>query len=173
MPVLDRPFVFFGHSLGAILSFEVARRLRRGWRIQPTCLFTSGRRAPHIPDLTPPSYCKNDEDFLAYLDELNGTAKEVRTNTELLQLLLPVLRADFELGETYEYLEEAPLACPITAFGGTYDDETSEGKLEGWRLQTTDKFKHYILQGGHFFIHSHENDLLKLLKAELLGLLAL
>lgn len=167
LPLLDRPFAFFGHSLGAILSFEVTRELQRRRSLLPKCLFVSGRRAPQIPCTDPPSYSKSDEDFLAYLDELNGTHPEVRKNAELLQLLLPVLRADFELGETYQYSKGTPLSCAITVFGGSDDEETSHGWLEGWRLQTSGKFSQHILSGGHFFIHANEDELLKVLHAEL------
>lgn len=169
MPLLDRPFAFFGHSLGAILGFEVARRLRCDWEIQPERLFVSGRRAPQIPDTDPPCYFKSDEDFLARLDDLKGTHPDVRSNTELVRLLLPTLRADFELAETYQYLENPRLTCPITVFGGRDDEETMNGRLEGWRLQTSGDFALNILDGGHFFIHTHENDLLSLLRLELSG----
>jgi len=170
LPELGRPFAFFGHSLGAILCFEVARQLRRSGKVLPKCLFVSGRRAPQIPDSDPPCYSKSDADFLTDIDELKGTSPEVRNNAELMQLLLPVLRADFELVETYEYVQEPPLACPIVAFGGTDDEETSGGMLQAWQGQTSNTFTLHALEGGHFFIHSREDDLLQLLYAELRAL---
>jgi medium-chain acyl-[acyl-carrier-protein] hydrolase len=121
--LFDKPFVFFGHSMGAIISFELARWLRCHGKPLPRRLFVSGRRAPQTPDAVPPRYLLNDVDFITSLSELNGIPDEVMNNPELVRLALPALRADVELSETYEYREEPPLECPITAFGGVDDNE--------------------------------------------------
>jgi medium-chain acyl-[acyl-carrier-protein] hydrolase len=167
LPLLDRPFVFFGHSMGAILSFELARSLRRNQQVSPAHLFVSGRRAPQIADTSPPLHLMNDVSFLTTVKELNGTPPEVLANVELLQLLLPALRADTELCETYAYVNDAPLPCPITAFGGRSDDEETLNLMEGWRLQTQNRFCLHPLEGDHFFIRSSEQELLNLLRVEL------
>jgi medium-chain acyl-[acyl-carrier-protein] hydrolase len=166
-PLLDRQFAFFGHSLGAILSFEVARWLRNHRQALPQCLFVSGRRSPQILDTAPPSFQKNDEEFLAEIAEAKGTPAEVLNDPELVRLLMPTLRADFELAETYRYIEEEPLPCAITAFGATDDEESRDGKLEAWRVQTSHRFSFYMLDGDHFFMHASEKQLLKILHAEL------
>src|SRR5258708_26077474 len=139
-PELDRPFACFGHSLGALLAFELARWFRRRHHILPAHLFVSGRRAPQAPDSDPPVYTKNDQDLLAYVDELNRLPSEVRNNEELLAIVLRTLRADFELGDTYRYVNEPPLASSITAFGGSTDHETLERPLRTLLAHATAPF---------------------------------
>jgi medium-chain acyl-[acyl-carrier-protein] hydrolase len=167
IPLLDRPFAFFGHSMGAILSFEVARRLRRNGGILPAHLFVSGRRAPQIPDNDLPLHLMDDTDFIAKINKMNGTEPEVLANSELLRLVLPAVRADTELCETYEYIDESPLPCPITALAGANDDEETAQRMGGWRLQTSSLFSLYVFQGDHFFIRSDEGNLLALLRNKL------
>jgi medium-chain acyl-[acyl-carrier-protein] hydrolase len=168
LPEVDRPFACFGHSLGGLLAFELARWFRRRHHL-PAHLFVSGRRAPQAPSDDPPVYTKNDQDLLAYVDDLNRLPAEVRENEELLAIVLRTLRADFELGDTYHYVDEPPLACPITAFGGSTDCETLQGRLGTWRAQTTARFEEHVLEGGHFFLESNRQELLKLVAAHLRG----
>src|SRR6202030_2132902 len=167
LPLLDKPCVFFGHSMGAILSFEVTRWLRRNRGVLPRHLFVSGRRAPQISDTDPPLHLLNDEDFLARIRELDGTPAEVLADEELLRVVLPVLRADTELCETYEYVDDSPLPCPITAFAGKDDDDETSDKVREWNQQTTSRFSFHSMEGGHFFISSSEQEVLRLLKREL------
>ena len=167
LPHLDKPFAFFGHSMGAIISFELARHLRRDYGLEPEQLFVSGRRAPQIPDTGPPTYHLPEEEFVEELRRLNGTPKEVLEHTELLGLLLPLLRADFELIQTYRYIAEPPLDCPISAFGGLQDDEAGRNLLEGWEEQTTASFALHMFPGDHFFLHSSQGILLQTLCQEL------
>src|SRR5262245_13523490 len=170
--LLDRPFIFFGHSLGAVVSFELARWLRREHRLLPEHLFVSGRRPPQVPPKQPPNYSKSDADLLASPQEMNGTPPEVLGNAEILGLMLPTLRADFQLVETYRYTEERPLACPITVFAGAADPEADPAHAEAWRLQTAGRFAAYTIGGDHFFINSHKPDLLRILRAEVTPILA-
>jgi medium-chain acyl-[acyl-carrier-protein] hydrolase len=167
LPLLERPFIFFGHSMGATLSFEVARWLRRSRKIVPRLLIVSGRRAPQVPDTNPPIHLMNDADFLGRIRERNGPSTELLCNPELLPLLLPALRADTELSETYRYVDEPPLACPITAFAGANDCDESADQMREWRVQTTNRFSLHCIDGDHFFIHSNERQLLNLLGMEL------
>ena len=169
-PLLNKQFAFFGYSMGAILSFEIAKWLRRHRRPLPQCLFVAARRAPQIPDTDPPNYQKNDEAFLASLAEHKGTPSEVLTNSELLTLLMPGLRADFELIETYKYDADEPLPFAITAIGATEDEETQDGRMDAWRVQTNRRFTMRILDGDHFFINSNEQELLTVLRSELCGI---
>jgi len=164
-PLLDRPCAFFGHSLGAVLAFEVSRWLRRQLRIEPGHLLVSGRRAPEVRYSKPISVGTSDKQFLAYLSELDGMPADVLGSPELLSLMLPALRADFRLGETYEYAEEPPLSCPITAIGGVSDGEAEADKIDGWHRQTTNGFAKHVLPGNHFFIHSHQRELIALVGA--------
>ncbi|NJM21572.1 MAG: thioesterase [Richelia sp. SM1_7_0] len=167
VPYLDKPFAFFGHSMGGLLSFELARHLRKEYGKQPVHLFVSASRAPHVPSPKPPIHALPETEFLQEFRRLNGTPASVLENTELMQLLIPILRADFAVLETYVYTQELPLECPITAFGGLEDQEVTLQELEGWRSQTQSSFKLQMFSGDHFFIHSAQSLLLKNLSQHL------
>lgn len=164
---LDKPFAFFGHSMGGLVSFELARLLRNEYRINPAHLFISGRRAPTIPDTKPPIHDLPELDFKEELRRLNGTPSSVLDNPELMQLLLPMLRADFAVLETYVYKHQQPLDCPITVFGGLEDTEVSHDNLLAWQEHTKASFSIQMFDGDHFFIHSAQELLLKTLAESL------
>ncbi len=167
-PLLDRPFAFFGHSMGALLAFEVARALREREDLEPIQLFVSAFRAPQLPvQERPLMHNLDDAAFIDQLRRLNGTPPEVLQNSELLCLVLPTLRADMQICETYRYLAGAPLSCPISTFGGIQDHEVSRADLEGWREQTTASFVMRTLPGDHFFITSARPLLLQALTLDL------
>jgi surfactin synthase thioesterase subunit len=168
-PLLDKPFMFFGHSMGAMIGFELARLLRRERQPLPSHLFVSGRRAVQIHEDDPRTYDLPEAEFLQELRRLNGTPREVLEHRELLELMLPQLRADFELIHTHKYSEEAPFAFPITAFGGLEDIEVSKEQLEKWREQTSATFRLHMLPGDHFFIHSAQHRLLRIINEEMPG----
>ena len=151
-PHLDVPYAFFGHSMGALVAFTLARELRRMGAREPQLLMVSGRRAPQLPDADPPIHALPEEEFLQELRELNGTPEAVLQNEELLQLLLPILRADFAVCETYEYAPEAPLSCPIVAFGGKDDADAPEEDIAAWSHQTTGSFSQRMFPGDHFYL---------------------
>jgi medium-chain acyl-[acyl-carrier-protein] hydrolase len=167
LPYLDKPFAFFGHSMGALVSFELTRLLRREYGLSPVHLFVSSRRAPHVQDPNPLIHALPEPEFLEELRRLNGTPEAVLESAELMQLLLPTLRADFAVIETYAYTAESPLNCPITAFGGLQDRELSYENLEAWREQTQASFSLNMLRGDHFFLHSAQPSLLQFLSQEL------
>ncbi|MEN9520946.1 MAG: hypothetical protein RLZZ381_3534 [Cyanobacteriota bacterium] len=167
LPYLDKPFAFFGHSMGGLISFELAHILREDYNLSPVHLFISGRHAPQIPESKPPIHHLTEPKFLNELGRLNGTPREVLENTELMELFLPVLRADFAAIETYIYTPKPRLNCPITVLGGLQDFEVSCEKLEAWREQTNANFSIQIFQGDHFFIHSERLSLLQFLNQEL------
>lgn len=152
-PHLGTPFALFGHSMGALLSFELARALRRHGLPQPVHLFLSGRRAPALPPLDAPIHTLSRDGFVGRIRELGGTPDDVFAHPELLELVLPVLRTDFALCETYEYVPEPPLACGMQVFGGTSDTLTPVGDLDAWQQETTGAFRKRVLPGGHFFIN--------------------
>lgn len=166
-PHLDRPFAFFGHSMGALIGFELARRLRREKGTEPARLFVSGRRAPQIAGDDDVTYNLPAEELMSELRRLNGTPAEVLEHPELMELMLPLLRADFEMVETYTYLPEPPLACPISAYGGARDSEVKPEDLRAWREQTTGDFALSMFTGDHFFIHQEEPQLLQTIDREL------
>jgi len=153
-PLLDRPYAFFGHSFGALVAFELARHLRRCGLPQPIILFVSGCGAPHTPDPHPFIHALPDAEFLAALKEFNGIPPELLRQPEAMDLLLPLLRADFEAFETYIYTPEHPLQCRIVAFGGTRDPRVSREGLEAWASQTDFSFQSEYFPGDHFFINT-------------------
>ncbi len=168
LPRLDLPFAFFGHSMGALISFELARYLRRKtYPFAPAHLFVSAHRAPQLPDPDPPTYYLPNAAFLNELRRLNGTPEEILQNQDLLRLLLPTLRADFALCETYQYVPDVPLGCPITTFGGLQDDEVSHEMLAAWRQQTSGAFTLRYFVGDHFFLHNEQAALLQVLSQNL------
>jgi medium-chain acyl-[acyl-carrier-protein] hydrolase len=147
--------------MGALVAFTLARELRRAGLRGPELLMVSGCRAPQRPDTDPPMHALPDEEFLQEIRALNGTPEAVLHNEELLQLLIPVLRADFAVCETYEYVEEAPLTCPIVAFGGVDDVDVSQDDLEAWAEQTTSFSGHRMFPGDHFYLLNEIGPLLK------------
>lgn len=151
-PAMDMPFALFGHSMGALLSFELARYLRRQHDVQPVYLGLSGHQAPQLPDAEPPIYNLPEPEFIDRLRKFNGTPEEVLRHAELMQLVLPILRADFTLVETYSYQPDEPLACPISAFGGLQDARANRELLEGWREHTRGEFRLRMFPGDHFFL---------------------
>ncbi len=166
-PHLDLPFAFFGHSLGALISFELARQLARKNDPGPVRLFVSGHRAPQVPDPDSPIYHLPEAEFIEELERLNGTPKMVLENPELMQLFLPLLRADFSAAETYAYTAGAPLDCPISAFGGLQDHKVRQDDLAVWQKQTRRTFTLRMFPGDHFFLHSNQALLLQALSRDL------
>ncbi|CAG0937561.1 medium-chain acyl-[acyl-carrier-protein] hydrolase [Thermoflexales bacterium] len=153
-PYYDRPFAFFGHSLGALISFELARALARQNKPAPLHLCVAGHAAPQVPNTEPAIHQLPKPEFIKKLRALSGTPAEVLQNAELMELFLPVLRADFAVNETYTYTPGSPLECPISAFGGLQDEMSVPAELEGWRNQTRQAFTLRLLPGDHFFLHS-------------------
>jgi surfactin synthase thioesterase subunit len=166
-PFLDVPFAFFGHSLGALVGFELARLLRRRG-LGPQRLLVSACRAPQRPDPHPPLRGLADADFVREVRRrYDAIPEEIAANAEMLDLLLPTLRADFESFETYDYAALPPLACPISCFGGTGDHFATQAELQDWRAQTAGAFQLRLYDGGHFFAQQHEAALLADVAADL------
>lgn len=160
VPYLQCPFILFGHSMGARIAFELARHLRRKWGIQPNCLIVSGSRAPHIPEPKPLHHLPDDE-FVQELRRFSGTPEAILQSKELMGLFIPLLRADFTIDETYICSEEAPLDCPISAFGGTEDREAQREEIEAWKRHTSCDFTFEMIEGDHFFLQERRDVLLR------------
>jgi medium-chain acyl-[acyl-carrier-protein] hydrolase len=167
LPLLDRPFAFFGHSMGALIGFELARQLRGESGIEPVRLFVASRRAPQLPESSPQMHRLSDHGFIEALRRLGGMPEELLQHTELMQLVLPVLRADVTLCETYIYQNEEPLNCPISAFGGLLGRDVSRYELEAWRGQTRSSFKLQMFPGNHFFLVDDRTLLLRAIAEDL------
>lgn len=164
--LFDRPFALFGHSMGALICYEAARSLRKMNGPMPIHFFASGCFAPHLPDPNPIHHLAHDE-FLKELCRLGGMPKEILESQELMELILPSLRADFTATEMYVYNDEPPLPIPISVFGGWRDPLTTRESLEAWRIHTTGYFAMRMLPGDHFFLHSMERVLLELIVSDL------
>ncbi|ARU62664.1 hypothetical protein CBW65_18050 [Tumebacillus avium] len=148
----DKPFAFFGHSMGAIVSFEMSRYLKKHQGIQPTHLFVSGYPGPHTYKNEDPYYVKSDADLIQDLVELGGTPQELLDNEELMKLVLPTIRADFQVCDTYEFAEGVLLDCPITAFGGWADEMLTEEGMQAWGELTGGEFEMEMFEGDHFYL---------------------
>jgi medium-chain acyl-[acyl-carrier-protein] hydrolase len=164
---LDEPFAFFGHSMGAVVAFELARLLRRERRPAPRILVASGARAPqfrrgHVPPPEP-----TEAEFVEALRRLQGTPREVLDSPKILQLILPALREDASIYRNYIYGEEPPLDSPIRAYGGAEDPNISRAHLEAWAQQTTAAFAVHIFPGGHFYLQTHRLEFLAALTQDL------
>jgi medium-chain acyl-[acyl-carrier-protein] hydrolase len=157
-PLLDNPVALFGHSLGAILAYEIARRREIAGADPVLRLFLSAQRAPHRPDPKPPLHALPEDELLEELRKLGGTPPEIFAQPELLELFLPILRADFELGETFAYPSLEPLACPISAFAGEGDAEINGDDVMAWQVYTRGEFRVRFFSGDHFFLQRCERE---------------
>ncbi len=153
-PRFDKPFAFFGHSMGALISYGLAHYLIQQGQPAPVHLFLSAYRAPHIPN-EEALHLLSDAELVRKIQELNGTQQGILENPELRQLFLPIFRADFGVCETYAHTSEEPLAIPMTVFGGLQDQRVSRAVLDAWREQTRSSFSLHMLPGDHFFWRSN------------------
>jgi len=169
--LLDRPFAFYGHSLGGTIAFETARWLRRISRVEPSHLFVGASPAPQLPWVHPPLRTLAEEELLREVEKrYGGVPRQVIEDAEMRALVLPILRADVSMVETYVYTNDAPLGCGITAVGGRHDSMVTKNDLQGWAVQTTESFRTLTLEGNHLFLQTHKQELLELISAELLAL---
>ncbi|MEW9701881.1 thioesterase II family protein [Paenibacillus sp. SI8] len=160
-PLLQTPFVFFGHSMGALIAYETARQLSRIYGKPPEQLIVSGRSSAGLPYTKKKLHELPDNEFIMELRRMNGTPEAVLQHDELMQLLLPRLRADFEVCETYSYIQDQPLPCPISAFGGNSDYDVTVASLASWNEHTMSEFNLHMFEGDHFFLHGQQDKVIQ------------
>jgi medium-chain acyl-[acyl-carrier-protein] hydrolase len=163
------PCALFGHSMGAILGFELACELaRRGHVALPAHLFLAGHNPPHVPSRLPTLHTLPDGQFLpAVAQHYGNLPAELIADREMAALFAPILRADFTLVDQYVWRRTGPVGMPLTAFGGTTDPWTSPGELAEWARHTRAAFRLQLFPGGHFFPAAHRPALLAAIQADL------
>jgi len=167
-PQLDLPAFFFGHSMGAVMAYEVARELRRRECPLPAHLYVSGRRSPTVADTEPQLHRLADDAFVTELDRrFGGMPAAIREEPELLALFLPILRADVTLLETHEFRDEPPLDLPMSALGGIDDHQATPELLGAWQALSACPLEVRNFRGGHFYLHQHRGDFLAYLRGDL------
>jgi medium-chain acyl-[acyl-carrier-protein] hydrolase len=165
---LDRPFAFYGHSLGALIAFETVRALRRMGSSPPRALFVGACQAPQLQCPYPPMHQLAEAEFIDEVQRrYNGVPRQIVEDLELRALLIPTLRADIQIFETYRYSIEKPLSCPIVAFGGTRDQLVGISGLRAWSEHSTNSFRLEMIDGDHFFLNSAREDLLDGIRSRL------
>jgi surfactin synthase thioesterase subunit len=164
---LGSPFALLGHSMGGLLAYELARWLRRKQLPEPAHLFVSAFRAPLLPDSRPPIHALPDTALRADLLRLQGTPLEVLHDSELLQVFLPVLRADLRICESYRYRPEAPLSFAITCLSGMHDRRVSRIQMVGWKRHTSGAFRLRLFPGGHFYLFENPEPVLDAVSEDL------
>jgi medium-chain acyl-[acyl-carrier-protein] hydrolase len=171
VPFTDKPFMLFGHSMGALLCYELAHQLVK---LEPGTLqhlFVSAYRAPQLAsDRKVLRHELPVHELKELFRQLNGIPAEIMNNDDLMNIILPILRSDIQLCDTYTYLERPPLPCGITAFGGSRDPEVNVNQLQAWKEQTASEFGLHMLPGDHFFIHTQQELLIGLLTQRMLEL---
>jgi medium-chain acyl-[acyl-carrier-protein] hydrolase len=162
---LDTPFMLLGHSMGALIAFELARALRRRQAPRPEHLIVCACHAPQLPLTQPILHSLPDDEFIGALRTLQGTPEAMLQHPDAMKMIGPGLRADLEVFETYRYEPAAPLDCPIQAFGGLADARATAGEIDAWRAQTTASFAAQHLPGGHFFLQQSGGLFVRLLSS--------
>jgi len=167
VPSIDRQFSLFGHSMGALVAFELAHYLRQEFDLLPARLFVSGYRAPMLPQRWNSLHNLPEKVLVNRLRDYGGTPEAIFAVPELMEILLPSLRADFAICETYSYSDRQPLDCPITAFGGRQDDQVSEAELAAWAKLTASEFRLKMFAGDHFYLNFRRAELMEEITSDL------
>ncbi|MFE0176316.1 thioesterase II family protein [Streptomyces sp. NPDC059002] len=162
LPWADRPLLFFGHSLGATLGFEVARRLENDHGVVPLGLFASARRAPSRTR-SETVHLRDDEGIIQEMRELSGTNSAILDDEELIRMALPAIRADYRAVETYVYEPGPKLHCPVVSLVGDTDPKVTLDEARAWAEHTEGPFEFRVFKGGHFYLSSHQAEIMRLI----------
>lgn len=162
------PYAFFGHSLGSMIAFELAYKIRKEGLPYPIHIFFAGRGAPHMPWHEKKKYYKLQEDeFRKEVMALGGIPKEFLEVPEFMDMLFTLLRGDYKIAETYSFIEkDAPLDCGITLLNAT-NDEASREDIEAWKVHAGKECNVHYFEGGHFFLREETEKILDIINATL------
>ncbi|MFF9402327.1 thioesterase II family protein [Streptomyces sp. NPDC014744] len=158
----DRPLVLFGHSMGATLGYEIARRLEHDHGVVPHALFASARRAPAVPR-TETAHLRDDEGLIKEMRLLSGTESAILDDTELIRMALPAIRADYRAAETYVHRPGPKLSCPVWSLVGDNDPKVTLDEARAWSQHTEGAFEFRVFAGGHFYLTDHQHDIVRLI----------
>lgn len=160
-PELERPFAFFGHSMGAVLAWAVARALAEHGHPMPSQLLLSGRRGPRVPHREPPLSGLSNPEFIAtIMRRYGGIPHELLRHPDVMELLLPAMRADIAAIENFEPPRQTKLPIPIAAFGGIDDHMITRADMAAWSEETSREFRLRLFPGGHFYLEEQRAELL-------------
>ena len=165
----DTPYALFGYSLGALVAFEIARTMEERHGRPPVHLCIGAFRAPHLRRTAVPDYDLPEAEFRERLRTFNGTPEAVLADESLMELMIPILRADLAVADTYRFDAVRRLSCPITAFAGSEDGEVDVSSVAQWRRHTSAGFSLKVIEGDHFFLHERQPEMLRHLSAILSG----
>jgi medium-chain acyl-[acyl-carrier-protein] hydrolase len=168
-PWLDLPYAIFGHSLGTLVGFQTAVELRQLGMPQPKVIIMSGRGAPHLLHQRCDRYLLPHDRFVEEVRKMQGTPEEVLASEEMMELLVPMLRADFALNATYDAGEPPAFDCPLFAYGGSGDPEVLEDDLAQWQQYSSQATRIRMFDGGHFFVETVREQVLQQLAQDLAG----
>lgn len=160
----NKPFFIYGHSMGALIAFELTRALQDNGLDLPQGLILAAHRAAHLPRKREALYALPDDQFIDRLKRFGGFPQEVLDSKELLAFLMPTLKADFTLCDTYQFESRLPLQCPLHLLAGADDIEASPDVVEPWKEHTSDSAHMHVLSAGHFFLRTHQEDLIRILQ---------
>ncbi|AEH09984.1 MULTISPECIES: thioesterase II family protein [Protofrankia] len=166
-PWAGEPLTFFGHSMGAVVAFEVALRLRARGQDGPVRLIASGRRAPSRYRQRQDVHGRDDAGIVAELRQLAGTDPRLLGDEEILRMILPAIRADYTAVETYRSEPGAVLPCPVTVFTGDADPQVTLDEAQAWREHTIAGFDLRVFPGGHFYLAEDPGPVIAAIRAEL------
>lgn len=168
--ILDKPFVVFGYSAGALIAFEIASRISRCRPDMLAGLIVASRPGPDLKPERKVIHSLTEAAFIEYILNLGGTSAEVLADPELRNIVLPILRSDFELAETYEYLPSRPLDCPIFVYAGEDDQYLTNRDCQAWQSHSTREVKIRFFKGGHFFIEECGEELIDNIAADVMSM---